>query len=90
MIRIGPQKPRKTTPLGRAIRTARLKLGLTQKQLAEAAGLWSTKLCAIETGVIRFPTEETLRKLEKALRLPEGELLKIRETYLRRVMEGKA
>ena len=90
MIHFGPQKPRKSTPLGRAIRAARLRMGLTQKQLAEAAGVWKTKVCDIERGAIRFPAEETLRKLEKALKLEEGTLLKIREEFVRRVMEGKA
>jgi transcriptional regulator with XRE-family HTH domain len=45
----GVTDPRK--PLGHAIKRRRLKLGLTQEQLAEAADLHCTYISGIERGV---------------------------------------
>jgi transcriptional regulator with XRE-family HTH domain len=41
--------------------------GLTQRELARRAGLSQRRICEIETGVVRFPTERTLRQIRKAL-----------------------
>ena len=54
---------------GQALRAAREKQGLTQEQLAVAAGSTAATISRLEGGV-RPPTLETVSKLATALGLP--------------------
>jgi transcriptional regulator with XRE-family HTH domain len=65
--------PRK--PLGLKIRRLRLKAGLTQEQLAEAAGLHWTYISGIERGV-RNASITSLHQVASALRLRVRDLVK--------------
>lgn len=60
--------------IGRRIREARLASGMTQVQLAEAAGISATHLGDIETGRSSFKVE-VLLKLTKALNVSADYLL---------------
>lgn len=53
---------------------ARRRAGLTQKQLAERAGMHGTEICIYEQGQ-RLPRLDTLMKLAGSLKAPAGELL---------------
>lgn len=68
-----PSDPRKT--LGQAIRRRRLRLGLTQEQLAEAADLHWTYVSGIERG-IRNVSILNLFHIATALRLHVRDLVK--------------
>jgi transcriptional regulator with XRE-family HTH domain len=65
--------------LGRAVREARQKRGLTQEQLAEASGIGPTYISDIERGV-RNPSYELLVTLAKALRTPLSEIVRRAES----------
>jgi transcriptional regulator with XRE-family HTH domain len=65
--------PRK--PLGRAIRSLRLKAGLTQEQLAEAADLHWTYISGIERGV-RNASITSLSQIAAALNMRVRDLVK--------------
>jgi len=66
-------EPRKT--LGRTIRALRLKAGLTQEQLAEAADLHWTYISGIERGV-RNASITSLHQIAMALKLRVRDLVK--------------
>ncbi len=48
------------------LRTARLQSGLTQKALAESAGVPQSTIGRLETA-LHFPARQTIEKLESAL-----------------------
>ena len=52
---------------GAALRSGRLAAGLSQKELAERAGLSARGIQDLERGARRFPRPETLRRLRAAL-----------------------
>lgn len=56
------------------IKTIRLALGLTLQELACKSGISVAEISMLETGR-RKGRPDTLRKIEKALELPEGILL---------------
>lgn len=76
--------------LGRAIREIREKAGLTQEQVAHAAGLHHTEISHLEAGR-RNPKFDTLKAVAKGLGVPRWHLmateerieLRRRATYLR-------
>lgn len=57
------------------VRAAREKAGLTQEQLAWAAGLHQTEIARIEGGK-RNPGLETIFKVARGLAVPPGELFR--------------
>jgi transcriptional regulator with XRE-family HTH domain len=60
--------------LGTNLREARVRLGLTQEQVAERSGVHATEVSRIEAGK-RDPKVSTLRRLAAALEVPPGRLL---------------
>ena len=56
-------------PLGRLVRAHRARLGLTQEQVAQRAGLSERTLRNLEGGRIRRPYPDTIRRLADALEL---------------------
>jgi transcriptional regulator with XRE-family HTH domain len=60
--------------LGKNLRAARKKLGLTQEQVAERSGVQAGEVSRIERGK-RDPQISTLEKLAAAVELPPGRLL---------------
>ncbi len=52
--------------IGREIATRRTALGLTQTELAKAAGIWAETLCRLEAGN-HSPTVRTVERIDKAL-----------------------
>jgi repressor LexA len=60
--------------LGRRLKAARMRLGLTQTELAERAGVKQNSISEIERGR-RRPSRTTLRALSVALDVPEGVLV---------------
>jgi len=70
--------PAQTIPavatLGTNLRDARLRLGLTQEQVAERSGVHATEVSRIEAGK-RDPQVSTLRRLAAALKVSPGSLL---------------
>jgi transcriptional regulator with XRE-family HTH domain len=60
--------------LGTNLRAARVKLGLTQEQVAERSGVHATEVSRIEAGK-RDPQISTLRRLAKAVEVRPGQLL---------------
>jgi len=60
---------------GAVLKTLREEKGLTQAQLAKAAGTTQEYVAMLETGVRKNPTIETLKRLAKALGVPVTELL---------------
>lgn len=60
-------------PFGDLLRRYRVAAGLTQEELAEAAGLSRRAIGALETGVRRLPHRDTVSLLVKALRLTPAE-----------------
>ena len=62
------------SPVGKTIRTLRDVKGLTQVELAAAAGIDRSHLARIETGVVS-PGLVTLAKIAKALRIKSSQLL---------------
>jgi len=59
----------------RRIKLMRLAQGLTQEELAKRAGIRQSHLSAVERGVKKGVTIETLRKVAKGLRCKVGELV---------------
>ena len=49
--------------------------GLTQQALADKAKVTDAYIAMLETGVRTNPTNDTLKKLAKALKVPVAELL---------------
>jgi transcriptional regulator with XRE-family HTH domain len=60
--------------LGKNLRAARKKLGLTQEEVAERSGVQAGEISRIETGK-RDPQVSTLEKLATAVELKPGRLL---------------
>ncbi len=60
------------------IKERRLELKLTQKQLAQKAGVFNSIICRIEGGY-GVPNAETLRKLAKPLGLDAKMLIRLAE-----------
>jgi transcriptional regulator with XRE-family HTH domain len=60
--------------LGKNLRAARKKLGLTQEEVAERSGVQAGEVSRIERGK-RDPKVSTLEKLAAAVELPPGRLL---------------
>lgn len=60
--------------LGKNLRAARERLGLTQEQVAERSGVQAGEVSRIETGK-RDPKVSTVERLAKAVELKPGELL---------------
>lgn len=69
----GAQGP---TPLGAWVRNIRTEQGLSQRGLADRAGLSRSYLCDIERGRGEQPSMETLDKLSAALGFSRNELLR--------------
>jgi transcriptional regulator with XRE-family HTH domain len=61
--------------LGKAVREARQKAGLTQEAAAKASGIAPTYISDIERGV-RNPSYELLVALAKALKTPLSQIIK--------------
>jgi transcriptional regulator with XRE-family HTH domain len=59
--------------LGKNLRAARKKLGLTQEQVAERSGVQAGEVSRIEQGK-RDPQVSTVEKLAAAVELPPGRL----------------
>ena len=60
--------------IGQAIKTLRLKYGMTQVQLAERCGMSTNAVCLLETGKV-FPPKATVEKLCEAFAIPQSYLL---------------
>jgi transcriptional regulator with XRE-family HTH domain len=60
--------------LGKNLREARERLGLTQEEVAERSGVQAGEVSRIERGK-RDPQVSTLEKLAAAVELPPGRLL---------------
>jgi predicted ATPase/transcriptional regulator with XRE-family HTH domain len=69
---------------GAHLRRLRERAGITQKELAELAGLSRVAIGALEGGRIRYPHPHTLRALTAALRLTEAEAASLRGAAARR------
>lgn len=60
--------------VGKRLKKLRLEKGLTQAKLAEKAGLHTNSYAKIERG-LRTPTNETIKKLSKALGVTATDIL---------------
>lgn len=60
--------------IGIAIKTLRLKQGMTQGQLAEKCDMSTNAICSIETGKA-YPPKSTVEKLCQAFSIPTSYLL---------------
>src|SRR3989454_11941136 len=69
-----PSKGRHS-PLGRAVRTARERLDLTQAELAQRVGVSRAAIAEIEAGRIRQPRAAVFARLSAALGIPAAVLL---------------
>jgi len=63
--------------LGKKIKTLRVRLGLSQDNLARKANVPYTTLTKIETGVIKNPSVYVVAKIAKALEITMDELVNI-------------
>lgn len=63
----------RTNGLGKLLEQARLRKGLTQKQVAEALGVQQTYVSAIETGARKWPADY-IRPLSRLLGLSQVEM----------------
>jgi transcriptional regulator with XRE-family HTH domain len=61
--------------LSRVIKTLRQEKGLSQKALAEQAGVTDAYITMLESGKRKNPSLDILKKLAKALDVPVTELL---------------
>jgi transcriptional regulator with XRE-family HTH domain len=68
-----PDDPR-VGNLGQNLRVARLRLELTQEQVAERSGVHATEVSRIEAGK-RDPKVTTVERLAAAVEVPPGRLL---------------
>jgi transcriptional regulator with XRE-family HTH domain len=62
--------------IGKNIKKARNKLGLTQDDLVRKSGVKHTTLTKIESNVVIKPSVQTVAKIAKALGVPMEDLLK--------------
>lgn len=69
------KKPEKGVVLGKAMRLARERAGLTQEQLAQAVGLTVSSVSRIEAGQTTDPKFSTVAAVAAATGLTVGELL---------------
>ena len=60
--------------LGNSIKQRRHALGLSLNHLADATGLHKSFLSRVESGAVRQPASDSLRRIAAALELPETEL----------------
>ena len=60
--------------LGNRMRHRRGELGMSLNQLATATGLHKSFLSRLESGIVRQPASDSLRRIAQALGLPETEL----------------
>lgn len=60
--------------VGQAIRTLRVKQGMTQTQLADLCGMSTNAVCSLETGKA-FPPKSTVEKLCQAFGVPQSYLM---------------
>ena len=60
--------------VGQAIKTLRVKQGMTQAQLAERCDMSINGVCMLETGK-RFPPKNTVEKLCQAFGIPQSYLM---------------
>jgi transcriptional regulator with XRE-family HTH domain len=60
--------------LGNSIKERRHELGFSLNHLADATGLHKSFLSRIESGAVRQPASDSLRRIAAALELPETEL----------------
>ena len=60
--------------LGRNLRAARAKLGMSQEQVSERSGVHATEVSRIESSK-RDPRVSTVERLAKAVKMKPGELL---------------
>jgi transcriptional regulator with XRE-family HTH domain len=61
--------------LGRNLRRARERAGLTQEEVAERSGVHATEVSRIEAGK-RDPRISTMERLAEAVEVPPGDLLR--------------
>ncbi len=71
---------------GSGLRERRRRAGLTQRQLAERAGMSQPTIAAIESGT-RQPTSATRARLDAALRVPPSVLLQYAREQVRAVLD---
>jgi transcriptional regulator with XRE-family HTH domain len=57
------------------VRRRRLELGLSQIEVSDAVGMSQRWTSAVETGEIKVPRVETIRRLSKVLSVPVADLL---------------
>lgn len=60
--------------IGETILTLRKKQGLSQKELAQMAGMSANALCYIEKGY-SFPSKDNIKAICRSLQVPAGYLL---------------
>ena len=60
--------------LGNSIRQHRRELGMSLNQLAAATGLHKSFLSRLESGAVRQPATDSLRRIAEALEVPETDL----------------
>lgn len=74
MYSVPGEQSEPTTEIGRRLRRLRLAVGLTPKQLGDAAGVSQPTVWRIETGDTESPGVKTLELIAGALRVPVSEL----------------
>lgn len=76
-IPTGPKRKKRTSPLGALITEKRRSLALTQKQLADCAGVSLQTVCMIETGRSSTPSLRIVAQLSRALAVPIEEIVRL-------------
>ncbi len=69
--------------LGKNLRAARMKLGLTQEEVASRSGVQAGEISRIENGK-RDPQVSTVEKIAAALEMTPGQLLDLHRTPTQR------
>jgi transcriptional regulator with XRE-family HTH domain len=77
-------------PLAGLLRGLRAKAGLTQEELAEAAGLTSRAISDLERGVVAVPHKDTVRLLADALGLGGGARVEFETAARGRALPGRS
>lgn len=62
-----PTQPHEPSEVGRAVRNCRVGQGLTQRQLADKAGISAMAVRKVESGITQQPQQRTMEALEHAL-----------------------
>ena len=65
------RKQQKKMDVGQAIKTLRIKQGMTQSQLADRIGMSTNAVCSMETGRT-YPPKSTVEKLCQAFGIPQA------------------